>query len=77
MKIFIEYDEQGKITSVVARSGLFSKDDHLAVVSRPGHQIIEVEVPDGKNEKDAELLREIKSHNRIQAHQGEFRLVRK
>jgi hypothetical protein len=77
VKIFIEYDEQGKIKSVDARSGLFSKDDHLAVISRPGHQVIEVEVPDGRNEKDFELLREIKRHNRIEAYQGEYRLVHK
>lgn len=77
MKIFIEHDEQGTIKSIGSRSSLLSEENHLALVPRPGHQVAEVEVPDVKDEKDYERLREIKRHHRIEVHQGEYRLVRK
>ncbi len=77
MKIFIEYDEQGTIKSVDTWASLLSEEQDSDFVPHSDYQVIEVELPDVKDVNTYDLLHEIMRYNRIEDHDGEYRLVLK
>jgi hypothetical protein len=76
MKVIIEHDSSGNIQSVVVPVGA-ATGPRTVLRPQSGNVVAEIEVPQVRNEKDFEHLREIKRLHIVSGSGKHARLVRK
>ena len=74
MKIFVEYDSSGAVTSIGVPMTTPGESGSMRLVASPGRYVMEIDAPQVKSEHDHDKLLEIKSEYRVEA---SHRLVRK
>ena len=77
MKVVIEHDPSGNIQSVVVPVGAATGPRTMPRPQQSGNLLAEIEVPQVRNEKDFEHLREIKQLHIVRGSGKDARLVRK